>query len=643
MNCTLTVLDTAGIQSYIFGSNELRENIGASHLVAMATTQWVQDALTLVLGDRQNHNYQVNEFVQDPQRYPTPYRPFALEMTTGERAEVIYAGGGNTVILFAGEDHAIKARELVYELSRRVVATAPGVQLYATHQPYAWGDNLPATINEVMQALAQLKVRLPVYTPSLGLSVTAACVSSGLPANGPHPDPDKNGRNNNGRATLANRANRQVMAQWVAAVEATGRLRQMFPLVEQMGFVWSDDLDRIARLPNRDESFIAVVHADGNGMGRRVVLLTELFKQHVPNQPRPYIAAMRELSLSFQQSAEAALVQTVHDFVQALLRHERNGDLYYHLDGSLESGTRIFPLRPVVFGGDDMTLVSAGPWGLALAHRYLLHLENGRQKIPGFRGLFARHLPDLPADQVTQALVAAQQQHVPIEDAPPYACAGVSIVKTHYPISRAYDNSEALAKSAKHLVLAYVPDKTASALDWHFTTTGLAGKLAEIRTREYVASQLMPDFARAVADDNDVQYSLLMRPLMLNTAYTWRNWDNFRSVFMRFAGGWADGRNKLMALRETLREGPDAAAEFVTLERRSDKLPLLPPVSSHGGVALHLAKGWMTWADEMVASAQLQTWQGGAATSDLLERELNEVRCAYFDAIELQDQFLQLD
>ena len=45
MDCTLTVLDTAGIQSYIFNSNELRENIGASHLVYQATTYWVLKVL----------------------------------------------------------------------------------------------------------------------------------------------------------------------------------------------------------------------------------------------------------------------------------------------------------------------------------------------------------------------------------------------------------------------------------------------------------------------------------------------------------------------------------------------------------------------------------------------------------------------
>ncbi|RIK33022.1 MAG: hypothetical protein DCC57_25415 [Chloroflexi bacterium] len=37
---TLTVVDLSGIQDYVFGSNRLAENVGASALVEQATHQW---------------------------------------------------------------------------------------------------------------------------------------------------------------------------------------------------------------------------------------------------------------------------------------------------------------------------------------------------------------------------------------------------------------------------------------------------------------------------------------------------------------------------------------------------------------------------------------------------------------------------
>lgn len=38
---TLMLIEATGIQEYIFGSNQLAQNIGASELVTRATTDWV--------------------------------------------------------------------------------------------------------------------------------------------------------------------------------------------------------------------------------------------------------------------------------------------------------------------------------------------------------------------------------------------------------------------------------------------------------------------------------------------------------------------------------------------------------------------------------------------------------------------------
>jgi hypothetical protein len=59
MPITVTVLDTAGIQPYIFGSNVLRENIGGSELVHRATRLWAFQELLAELkvngvGDQHN-------------------------------------------------------------------------------------------------------------------------------------------------------------------------------------------------------------------------------------------------------------------------------------------------------------------------------------------------------------------------------------------------------------------------------------------------------------------------------------------------------------------------------------------------------------------------------------------------------------
>ncbi|CUS05061.2 conserved protein of unknown function [Candidatus Promineifilum breve] len=605
MDYTLTVLDTAGIQQYIFDSNELRENIGASELLLRATTLLAFDHL-----DHLDIKHNIGR--RSPDDYEWDYldvKPF--EVFPGrEAAEVIYAGGGNTVILFGGDNHRQLAHRFVYSLSKELLTIAPGLALYAAHQPYNadTGESLPAVVKKAMEQLAQLKGELPPPTPLLGLGVTAACTSTGLPAVGRHPSPDKSG--------LASAASREVRAKWRYSGWQPVEERPPGPEVERYAkkrlhdyfdnigdYRWSDDLDYIGGVPGREESFIAVVHADGNGMGRRIQQMNNFFDTELPREPRAYIKAMRTLSRALQITAHKALNAMVTELRDTLAERETPAaDRPPERLTATKDRRSIFPFRPIVFGGDDVTWVCAGIWGIDLARRYLLELE--KQELPDFVQL----LIEAGIEEEKAARLVAEYQangDLPRSNIP-YACAGVCIVKTHYPFSQAYAVAEALAKSAKERVRDLKPDKSASAIDWHFTTTGLSGSLEDIRRREYQVEG----------------HNLTARPLVLDHELpTWRNWKNFYDVWRQLDLFWFDSRNKVVALREALRQGPAAVRQFEQIDRQGVHLPVL----DLGGTGFELNGGWvmsMTEADNDATRA--------------------ENRCAYFDAIEVFQMLEQL-
>ena len=562
MPITVTVLDTGGIQPFIFSSNVLRENIGASELVHRATRLWAFEELAAL---EPNHNIDVAAAEEDRVRAMYTGK-FAVDGSAAIGVEVLYAGGGNTVALFQGKNHPERAKAFVYRLSRRILRDAPGLNLFAAHHPYTWesDETLPAVVDEAIKELGKLKGRDPGSLPALGFPVTADCTSTGLPANDRHPD-------TKGKTGSAARANRQVALKWETVDLANDRLRGMFPWIEKALFEWTDNFDDLADLPRRDDNYVAVVHANGNGMGRRIKALTDQWKQpENAANPRGYIETMRELSIRVQETAVNALKATM----MALTGHLVRDDWQDPVQHARKNGKDYFPVRPLVFGGDDVTLVCAGPWGLAIARRYLAELKH-------------------------QTLTAGEED-------PPYACAGVAIVKTHYPFSQAYDLSEKLLKGAKTRVRALVgQDKQASALDWHFTTTGLAAELREIRKREYATST----------------GPLTMRPLMLDTDRSWRSWDNLVLLMEQF-DDWHGQRNKLFRLREALRGGPAAVAEFWTIYGDPDlRLPVidLDPRFS-------LDHGW-AMPEPGHAEAQSRPVQP---------------RCVYFDPIEIADQFFVL-
>ncbi|MGL5059572.1 MAG: Cas10/Cmr2 second palm domain-containing protein, partial [Microcoleus sp.] len=163
---TATVIDTTGIQPYIFGSNRLRENIGGSYLVAKATDEWVKWAL--------HQRFEEKVYIPDRTQPEKQIDQDNLD------AELVYTGGGNAVILFKDRDCAVK---FTRTLSEKVLKEAPGLKIVVAHsQPFEWGNSLWNVIDSLMKELERKKREYNLSVPLLGLGVTASCLSTGLVA-----------------------------------------------------------------------------------------------------------------------------------------------------------------------------------------------------------------------------------------------------------------------------------------------------------------------------------------------------------------------------------------------------------------------------------------------------------------------------
>jgi hypothetical protein len=141
MQCVLTLLDTIGIQKYIFTGNRLRENIGASELVERAIKQWAYE----LLPPRHNVSDKDTGLLDNDIRVDHE----------GVAAEVIYSGGGNTAILF--KDYPA-AQRFTQELSVKVLHDAPGLQFAVTHLDVDLKeDSLVAKVKEAIKSLDEKK------------------------------------------------------------------------------------------------------------------------------------------------------------------------------------------------------------------------------------------------------------------------------------------------------------------------------------------------------------------------------------------------------------------------------------------------------------------------------------------------------
>lgn len=542
-NHHLVLLEVTGIQNYIFGSNHLAQNIGASELVYRSTTEWVKKTLDNM---KLEHNY-----IWDVTQGSDYNSNGVSSMSMIADAEVVYAGGGNAMLIIKESD---LAQKFINCITRKVLGEAPGLQLIAIMDNIDLENDIFSEKHfELRRKLAARKMDHPYSVPLVGLGVTAKCVYTGMPAVGWDDDPKVVGKEEVERNKALEKEPRLISAEVASKlrwqIESRKRLEALFPQVRQKGLEFAYDFDDF--VSKGESSYIAVIHTDGNKMGERFSQIRKACPTSKDNLQ--YINKVRALSIAVQRVARDALNMAV--------------DCLLNLDKEklfLRNQERL-PFRPILFGGDDVTFVCEGRLGLSMAAKYLLEFSSCKQN----------------------------------DQKPFTARAGVAIVKSHYPFSRAYRLSEDLAQEAKKAIEERLFDgeENTNILDWHISTTGVIDNLKATREREYISAK---------------NKSMLMRPLRVSTSSdsikVWQDWSTFRQIIDAFQNDedWSKKRNKLKALRDALRGEDDVVRLFI----QNYGLSALPDIP---GQNLMRQYGW----------------QGG--------------KCGYFDALESLDFFIPLD
>lgn len=158
----LVVLETAHIQQYIFNSNRLKDNIGASYLVAAATEAWVKD---LIMGSNLAHNLNIEG----------DFTSLRIE-SDNLSVEVLYCGGGNSVLLFQEESDA---KWFISTLSKKILLEAPGLRVTFHRTEVDWETQaLSHAVSDALKQLRQERSKQQPRNGIAGLGVTAMCAAT---------------------------------------------------------------------------------------------------------------------------------------------------------------------------------------------------------------------------------------------------------------------------------------------------------------------------------------------------------------------------------------------------------------------------------------------------------------------------------
>lgn len=204
-----------------------------------------------------------------------------------------------------------------------------------------------------------------------------------------------------------------------------------------------------------DDHTIAIIHADGNGLGQILINLA-----HSLQDEENYAQVFYELSQKIDQATQAAAQQALVKMVTTI--KEDNDPNHLSLTPNKKA---VLPLRPLVLGGDDLTIIVRGDLALDYVDDFLIAFEETTAK--ELQTLHEQY-PQIPS-QMT-------------------ACAGVAFIRSNQPFYLGYQLAESLCEHAKQVSKAskMQQDKhiTPSSLAFYHVTTSIIDTYNVIQQRE---------------------------------------------------------------------------------------------------------------------------------------------------------------
>jgi hypothetical protein len=172
----LVLIETTGNQAFIFATNKLRENVGASELTARIGTQVVLEAVQKAGGPdlRANSASQTRKNMLDPNRN----RP----VDRSNPIQVILAVSGKALLLVRDGDIG---RQIVQQVTLQALKDAPGLEVRGiVSDEFDFDrDDLHCQIKKVHRRFEIARSRLPGPAARFQrLPIIAECATSGLPA-----------------------------------------------------------------------------------------------------------------------------------------------------------------------------------------------------------------------------------------------------------------------------------------------------------------------------------------------------------------------------------------------------------------------------------------------------------------------------
>ena len=356
-----------GIQGFIFQTNKLQEIVGASELVEQICTDFFKK--------------KVGESFKDE--------------------NLILGAAGNIKYIF---DDKAECEALVRKFPKEVMEKAPGITISQAVVKYEEGK-----LNDSLQNLED-KLREQRNNISIPYDVGFMGTERSRRTGGVAYEVRKKRKGDFEYIDEATHLKKEKGDPYYSEKYADNDEETLFRKIS--GFEAKDydvKKDLIFDIDQMKSSWIAVVHADGNGLGSIIQNLNKSFENKTDTEVKE---GFKKFSKALDDSTKKAAQSAFKEVVKG-------------------KDQNIYPIRPIVLGGDDLTVIIRADLAFAFTKNFLVAFEEATKKELTFLAT------DFGLKEFSNGITA---------------CAGIAYVKSSYPFHYAVNLAEKLCSDAKNFV-----------------------------------------------------------------------------------------------------------------------------------------------------------------------------------------------
>lgn len=440
------VLEVSQKQSYIFATNRLSENIGASIIIRNMTKEAWKDALAS-FEDAKNKGKYPKELTL-PERYISNPEQYCEDVLFND-------GGGKSTFHFDSEE---EADNFIKITSLHLLRTYPGAEPYYAKLVYSDEGkiaDIPELLDKLYKKLNEQKGKRKESFHFIGLGLSKKCPSTSLPVN----IIDGKLGHSLGLVEMEKKKSSQGDERYnistYVKLEAAERQNDEFRKMifenqkDDLGSSY-EELSNI-KFPLRfeqlgcskgEKNMVAVICVDGNKMGNRIRKLSDNFgKLSLSNyRNKTYRDVIRYFSNCIEEVYTKAQQEVI---VKIYKQRERLEKVLDYSEIELD----MVPIRPLILAGDDVCFVTDARIGLDAARIMLESIERiSKEKFCEIDNTYAKYFDGVFTEE---GLTAS---------------AGIVFCGQKYPFSKAHKLAESLVHNAKGKVPG---EKDVSMLDFH--------------------------------------------------------------------------------------------------------------------------------------------------------------------------------